>query len=275
MHIGNVIKAGCLQLCSQADIATNLNTIKNILKRDLKTEVDLLLLPENVTLLTSDKTRRRNSVQKESLHKVFDFFSTLAVQYQAWIVAGSLLIQNESDANHYNNHCPVFSPNGDLYSSYDKMHLFDADLGSERWCESDFISAGNTPVMISLDEHWKLGLSICYDLRFPELYRDYSKQGCNILTVPAAFTVPTGQAHWETLLRARAIENQSYVLAAGQSGTHQDGRKTYGHSMIIDPWGEILAQIESSEGLITADLELDKLDDIRHRLPALQHRRIK
>jgi predicted amidohydrolase len=151
---------------------------------------------------------------------------------------------------------------------------FLADLTSESWKESSSITAGDSPSTVDISEDWKVGLSICYDLRFPELYRNYSEQGCNIMTVPAAFTVPTGKAHWETLLRARAIENQSYVLAAGQTGKHQDGRQTYGHSMIIDPWGKVLAQAEAEVGLIVTELSLAKINDIRTRIPALKHRRL-
>ena len=183
-------------------------------------------------------------------------------------------IQDEHSPDKFYNHCPVFSPTGKLMNHYNKIHLFNADLGSESWQESQSISAGNTPQTTLLDTPWKIGLSICYDLRFPELYRQYSEHGCNILSVPAAFTVPTGKAHWKTLLKARAIENQCYVLAAGQCGKHQAGRTTYGHSMIIDPWGKVLAKLEEGEGIITAQLDYNHLQHIRQQLPALQHRKL-
>ncbi len=148
------------------------------------------------------------------------------------------------------------------------------DLGSESWHESTQIFAGETPKTIQLDEYWKAGLSICYDLRFPELYRQYNNQGCNILSIPAAFTVPTGKAHWDILLKARAIENQAYILAAGQVGTHQDGRKTYGHSQIISPWGETLSCLPQTEGIISATLDATLLTNLKQRMPVSKHRRL-
>jgi len=264
----------CLQLNSTNSIEENLDTISNILQAQITPNTTLLVLPENAVLITDDKKLRHQSAQKDVYQATFSFFSKLAIQYQTWIVAGSLLIQDETNAGKYFNHCPVFSPDGKLQQSYNKIHLFDVDLASESWQESSHITAGSTPATVRINQHWKAGLSICYDLRFPELYRTYSQQGCNIITVPAAFTVPTGKAHWETLLRARAIENQSFVLAAEQTGLHKDGRTTYGHSMIIDPWGNILTQIEHGEGLITTTLSLQQQHDIQRRMPTLQHRRL-
>lgn len=262
-----------MQLCSSDDVTQNLQRITQLLAEHTQT-IDVLLLPENATLITADNQLKHHHAQASEYKKIFQHFSDLAKTHQLWLIAGSLLIQDERNPDKYFNHNPVFSPEGKLVAAYNKMHLFDVDLGSESWQESAQISAGETPEMVSLDEYWKVGLSICYDLRFPELYRQYSAQGCNILTVPAAFTVPTGKAHWNTLLKARAIENQAYVLAAGQVGTHADGRKTYGHSQIINPWGETLAEIESGEGIISATINSTFLDDLKQRMPVLQHRRI-
>lgn len=267
------LQVACMQLCSSDDVQQNLQHIGQLLA-DHAQPIDVLLLPENATLITHDIQRKQHHAQPSEYNKILQHFSNLAKTYQCWFIAGSMLIQDGNNPDKFLNHSPVFSPEGKLVTAYNKMHLFDVDLGSESWQESAQISAGKTPETVTLNEHWKVGLSICYDLRFPELYRQYSAQGCNILTVPAAFTVPTGKAHWNTLLKARAIENQAYVLAAGQVGTHADGRKTYGHSQIINPWGETLAEIESGEGIISATINSTFLDDLKQRMPVLQHRRI-
>jgi predicted amidohydrolase len=231
-------------------------------------------LPENAALLTKDSELKHKSAQPEVYDTILKFFSQQAIAHHTWLIAGSLLIQDQNNPSKYFNHCPVFSPSGEMINGYNKMHLFDADLGTESWHESKLISAGNSPTTVALNEQWKVGLSICYDLRFPELFRVYSEQECNIMSVPAAFTVPTGKAHWEILLRARAIENQAYVLAAGQVGTHKDGRQTYGHSMIVDPWGKILTTQNQGEGLVSASLSFVQIKDIHKHLPALLHRRL-
>ncbi|MDX8384097.1 MAG: carbon-nitrogen hydrolase family protein [Ghiorsea sp.] len=268
------LRVACIQLNSADDIAQNLANISEILAQHRKDKLDLLLLSENATLLSSHQAKKSKYAQKAEYLALFDYFSQLAKEHQLWLVAGSLLIQDDQHPERNFNHCPVFSPDGTMVNAYNKIHLFDADLGSESWLESEHISPGDTPQTQALTHQWKLGLSICYDLRFPELYRYYAEQGCNIFTVPAAFTVPTGQAHWETLLRARAIENQAYVLAAGQWGKHADGRKTYGHSMIIDPWGKVLCQLEQGEGLIYADLSFKALTKLQQRMPVLKHRQL-
>jgi len=267
------ITAACLQLCSSDNVVQNLDKITHLVLQHQE-NIDVLLLPENVTLITNDKKLKHQAAQPEQYKKVFDIFAALAKQHECWLIAGTLLIQDKSNPDKYFNHCPVFSPDGQLVSHYNKIHLFDVDLGSESWLESASITAGDQPSMVDLNQDWRVGLSICYDVRFPELYRHYSSQDCNIMTVPSAFTVPTGKAHWNTLLKARAIENQSYVLAAAQCGNHQDARQTYGHSMIIDPWGEVLAEQAQDEGLIAAELSLQHLQNIRKRMPALNHRKV-
>jgi len=268
------LHVACVQLCSTDDVKQNINTIQHILAQHKAQQFDLIVLPENATLITKNGHLKRKNAKKESYLEVFEYFSQLASQYQTWLIAGSILIDDPQNPGKYFNHCPVFSPDGKLANHYNKMHLFDVDLGSESWLESASITAGDQPSMVDLNNDWRVGLSICYDVRFPELYRHYSSHGCNIMTVPAAFTVPTGKAHWQTLLKARAIENQSYVIAAAQCATHQDGRQTYGHSMMIDPWGETLAEQPENEGLIAAHLSLQHLQNIRKRMPALNHRKV-
>lgn len=275
MSLNNNLRVACMQLNSSDCIEENLDTIAKLLDDHQQQNNQLILLPENAVLLTNNLSLKQQAVTAETNHRIFAFFSQQAKQYNTWLIAGSLLVPDPENPDKFLNHCPVFSPDGTHTNSYNKMHLFDADLKTESWHESTLITAGKSPVRVALDNDWKVGLSTCYDLRFPELYREYSNQGCNIMTVPAAFTVPTGKAHWEPLLRARAIENQSFILAAGQSGQHADGRHTYGHSMIIDPWGEILNIIEHGIGMISATLSLEKLEDIQRHMPVLKHRRLK
>ncbi|MDP3082192.1 MAG: nitrilase-related carbon-nitrogen hydrolase, partial [Rubrivivax sp.] len=167
----------------------------------------------------------------------------------------------------------VFAPDGTLAARYDKMHLFAYDNGSERYDEGRTLRAGAAPQALQAGP-LRVGLSVCYDLRFPELYRALMTPPCDLLCVPSAFTYPTGQAHWELLLRARAVENQAYVLAPAQGGTHENGRRTWGHSMVVDPWGDIVAVQAEGEGVVLAEVDSARLAQVRQQLPALQHRRL-
>jgi nitrilase len=171
------------------------------------------------------------------------------------------------------NRCCVFAPDGHQAAHYDKVHLFAFDNGRERYDEGRTLLAGSQPVAVQAGP-LRLGLSICYDLRFPELYRALMQPPCDLLCVPSAFTHTTGRAHWELLLRARAVENQCYVLAPAQGGQHENGRRTWGHSMVVDPWGEVLAVCEEGEGLAMAEVSRERIDQVRSQLPALAHRRL-
>jgi len=263
------MQVSCIQMCSSHDLKSNFSKLEHLFKEVAKKDSKIAVLPENFSFISQNKQEILENSEKS--HLTLNFLSQQAKQHRLWIIAGSML-QPAIDSQKLYNRSPIFTPEGKLLTSYDKMHLFDADLGTEHWQESQYIEAGKKPTSIHINNYWKAGISICYDLRFPELYRHYSTQGCNILTVAAAFTVPTGKAHWEILLRARAIENQCYVLAAAQSGKHSDARETYGHSMIIDPWGKILAELPNGEGSITVKLDSTVLEHIRTSLPALQHR---
>jgi nitrilase len=166
----------------------------------------------------------------------------------------------------------VFSPRGERAARDDKKHLFAYEKGRERYDEGRTLQAGRTPVAFDADG-WRVGLSVCYDLRFPELYRALARPPCDLLSVPSAFTYTTGSAHWEVLLRARAIENQCYVIAAAQGGTHENGRRTFGHSLVVDPWGELVAcRRDEGEGIVVAELARERIADVRRQLPALEHR---
>jgi nitrilase len=211
---------------------------------------------------------KQQFARQECPETVLPFLVAAARKYRLAIIAGSVLLAGREEK--LRNVCLVYDHRGHCLGTYDKIHLFDVELSDRSYCESAQIEAGRTPLIVEI-AGWTLGVSICYDLRFPELYRHYRNAGCNLLSIPSAFAVPTGQAHWEVLLRARAIENQAYVLAPAQIGNHPGARKTYGHSLIVDPWGEIIAQAKNDDPaggeLIMAELKLNRVEEIRRRMP--------
>jgi len=199
----------------------------------------------------------------------------LAAQAQAhglWLIGGTLPMRAATPDRAYNA-CCVHAPDGSLAARYDKMHLFRFDNGRESYDEARVLDAGSAPVALQAGA-LRIGLSVCYDLRFPELYRQLCTLPCDLLSVPSAFTYTTGRAHWELLLRARAVENQCYVIAPAQGGTHENGRRTWGHSMVVDPWGEVLAVLPEGEGVVLAEIDMKRLASVRQQLPALTHRRL-
>ncbi|MCX8518346.1 MAG: carbon-nitrogen hydrolase family protein, partial [Rhodoferax sp.] len=204
------------------------------------------------------------------------FLAAAARRYQLWIVAGTLPLSSGSTPGKVFNSSLTYNPQGACVARYDKMHLFCYDNGQERYDEATVLERGQTPTQFALpsrDGHrWQIGLSVCYDLRFAELYRGYAAAGADLLLVPAAFTHTTGQAHWQVLLRARAIENLAFVVAAAQGGVHPNGRQTWGQSMLIDPWGQVLAELAQGPGVVLADLDAAAMQRWRQQLPALQHR---
>lgn len=268
------MRVACLQLCSGDNVSANLDSVARLLAEAAEQGVELALLPENFAFMGGDLERKRRFASEEVPSSVLPFLAREASRHRLYLVGGSLL--REGREGKLRNSCPVFGPDGSCLASYDKLHLFDIDLPGESHRESELIEPGDGPVWLDV-LGWRLGLSICYDLRFPELYRQYAAAGCRLLSIPSAFTVPTGAAHWEVLLRARAIENQAYVLAPAQGGTHPGGRRTYGHSLIVDPWGEVLARgsAQADDGeLLIAELNGERLQQVREGLPALQHRRL-
>lgn len=264
---------------SGPDVAENLAFITARLRAE--SNLDLLVLPENAVQMPA--TRNQQYVESASGGEVQNTLSQLAVDTHTAILLGSLAIQTESNQKPFARSL-LFDSQGRSCHAYDKLHLFDVDTGSGmrgQYRESDSYQPGRlTEAQISPkplrigDLTVQLGLSICYDLRFPEMYRSLVQRGAQIVCVPAAFTHETGKAHWATLLRARAIENQVYVLAAAQHGTHANGRQTWGHSMIIDPWGEVIAQQNAGQGLVSATLDLTKIESLKERFPVHQHRRL-
>ncbi len=232
----------------------------------------MLFTPEMSGLLDSNRERAANSVQSEGQDEVLAVVRDAARHHQLWVALGSLALKGAGDK--FVNRSFVIDDGGEIRGRYDKIHLFDVDLPSgESWRESGMYEAGRGPELVRGTPVGSLGLTICYDLRFPALFERLVEAEADVISVPAAFTIPTGKAHWHVLLRARAIEAGVFVVAAAQSGAHEDGRKTYGHSLVVDPWGEVLLDAGEEPGVYFAEIDLGRISEIRSRIPALKHRR--
>ena len=261
-----------VQMNSQPDLDHNLEEAHGLIKEAAGQGAALISLPENFAYLGNLESRleksERIAVQAEK------FLSETAREYGIYLLGGSYPVLAASGKVY--NRSTLVGPDGSTLAAYDKIHLFDVDLeGGESYRESDYVQPGeNEPVVYQSEDLGSIGLSVCYDLRFPELYRELSDKGAELLTVPSAFTRTTGKDHWHPLLKARAIENTCYVLAAAQTGLHGKKRKTYGHSLIIDPWGNILADAGEDTGVIYAEFKPDIIADVRRSIPSLEHRRL-
>lgn len=233
----------------------------------------MLFTPEMTNILDGDKGRAARMVRSEGDDPVLRAVCEAAARHGLWVHLGSLALLAE-DGTRFVNRGFVIDDKGAIRGRYDKIHLFDVDLPTgESWRESATYRAGQAPTVVRGTPVGDLGLAICYDLRFPALFERLAEAGAQTIAVPAAFTVPTGQAHWHVLLRARAIESGLFVVAAAQCGQHQDGRQTYGHSLVVDPWGAVLAEGGENNGLLFADVDLDAITMVRGRIPVLAHRR--
>jgi len=267
------VKIAVFQMTTGIDPAANLTTIMDAIRQAKSKDAEMLFTPEMSGYLDRDRKRASATIVAEADDLVLSGVREKAAALGLWVSIGSLAVADPATPGKWRNRAFVIDDTGAIRARYDKMHLFDVDLPTgESWRESSSYAAGDTAVLV--DTPWApIGLSICYDLRFPDLYRTLSDAGAQILTVPAAFTVPTGKAHWHVLLRARAIEAGCYVIAAAQTGTHADGRETYGHSLVIDPWGAVLLDMDEAPGIATLDLDLARVNTVRQRIPALDHRR--
>lgn len=267
-----MLKVACLQMNAGPVIADNLDYVQRHIIMAADQGVQFIATPENTCHMKFPQRDKLLSSLREEDHDALPLFTSLAKQKGVWILLGSLSIKIADDK--IANRSYLIDDQGQIAATYDKIHMFDVDLkGGESYRESEIVHAGDRAVLA--DTPWgKVGMTICYDLRFPQLYRTLAQAGASILTVPAAFTVPTGQAHWETLMRARAIENGAYVIAPAQCGTHDGGRKTYGHSLIVGPWGDIISQGGDAPGLVIADLDMDAVAQARRSIPSLHHDRI-
>ena len=273
--MARILKAACVQLCSGLDPEAGVRTAAELVREAVAAGARYVLTPENTVLMDEDKARVRALVGTMENDVSVAAFSALAAELGIFLHIGSLALRTgEPDDDRLANRSILFGPDGRIRAWYDKIHLFDVRLGDgeKDYRESDYIRPGRRAVLADAGDV-RIGMSICYDVRFPALYRTLAKAGAECMTVPAAFTVPTGRAHWHVLLRARAIENGAFVLAAAQGGRHESGRATYGHSLIISPWGEILAEAGEEPGVIRADLVMDRVADVRARIPVLRNER--
>jgi predicted amidohydrolase len=264
------LKTACIQLSSGSDMAANIARIEALVAEAAAQGAQLAALPENAFLMDEPGAQRQRYTQEN--HPGIRAAAALAQRHSLWLLVGSAAIYPPEGDKAYNRSL-LFNPQGEITAHYDKIHLFDVEVGDgQSYRESAKILSGSKTVLAQLPEGI-LGMTICYDVRFPHLYRALAKAGADILAVPSAFTQVTGEAHWHVLLRARAIENGCFVIAPAQCGTHPGGRKTYGHSLIIDPWGRVLADGGTQEGIIACELDLAHVRNTRAKLPSLQHDR--
>ena len=263
------IRVACVQLTSRADKAANLERMERLVARAAATGADLVVLPEKWNAI-GDAAVLHAAAEPIAGGESVEAMATWARTHGITLVGGSITERREGREK-LSNTCLVFDPEGELAAVYRKIHLFDVDVGGHRYRESDAEEPGDEPVVARLED-WPIGLSVCYDVRFPELYRILALEGAELVTVPAHFTLYTGKDHWHVLLRARAIENQLYVAAAAQVGETTPGKPSYGRSLIADPWGIVLAEAPDEETVISAELDRERLREIRRNLPALANR---
>jgi len=268
-------KFAALQTVSTPDLARNLEAAGRLIAQAAEAGAQWVSLPEYFCLMGLRDDAKLGIAEPDGDGPIQRFLADAARRHQVTLVGGTLPILAKKPG-HVRNACCVYGPDGRRLARYDKIHLFAFDNGKETYDEARVLEAGDTPVAF---EHggWRAGLSICYDLRFPELYRDLMRPPCDVLFVPAAFTHTTGLAHWLLLLRARAVENQCYVVAPAQGGLHENGRRTFGHSVVIDPWGEILSLAldgAEGEGFAIAEISRERIEQVRMQLPALKHRKL-
>jgi deaminated glutathione amidase len=268
----NLLKVALIQLRTQARLGAAREQLAPLLERAAGSGAHLVATPEGTNILQRDRGRFDEDALYEDDPAAMDWYSAQAKQYQITLLIGSALLRRKTGKAA--NRSLLFGPDGALITHYDKIHLFDVNLGAgQESRESAAFQPGERAVVADA-AFGKLGLTICYDVRFPHLYRDLAKAGAQIIAVPAAFTAPTGKAHWHALLRARAIETGAYIIAPAQGGRHEDGRTTFGHSLMVDPWGEIFAELDHDEpGVLIAGLKLDKVAEARAKIPSLTHDR--
>jgi len=271
--VEDLILIAAIQLNSGANLDKNLHSAFSLIERAKQQGAACVVLPENFAWMG----RERDADQFSEIPgngPVQRFLSQTATELRLWIIGGSHRLRAPQDpSQRVSNTSLVFSPQGEQVARYDKIHLFDADVNDGKpYMESDTIRRGESISLIDTG-FARIGLSICYDLRFPALYQSLRQHGADLIVVPAAFTVPTGEAHWRTLLRARAIENQVYIVAPAQCGTHADGRKTWGHSLCIDPWGNVIAELDNEPGIALCPFSAQSLAEIRQKMPVFKHQR--
>lgn len=265
------MRIAAVQMTSGADKAANLDSATRLIRKAAESGAQLVGVPENFSWMGPEPERNQNAetLEGETLVRMAELARSLKIS----VLAGSVLESGGPGGRLFNTSV-FFGPEGQRLGVYRKIHLFDVEVGDGQTYRESAAVAPGTEVVVADSPVGKVGLSVCYDLRFPELYRRHAEAGAVLLTVPAAFTLMTGKDHWEVLLRARAIENQAYVIAPAQQGKHPKDRLTWGHAMVVDPWGLVVARASEGEGLAMAELDLEYLAKVRRTLPALQHRRL-
>ncbi|MGI9317132.1 MAG: carbon-nitrogen hydrolase family protein [bacterium] len=265
-------KIAVAQFCSNDSIPDNLDLASELIGQASAEGAEAVFLPECFGLMQTSRQQLYDSAEQAGKGPIQEVISYAAKQHEITVFAGTLPIRSEDPKRVFNSSI-VYGTCGEELARYDKIHLFDVQLGNgEQYFESDYTMPGAETVIVECSLG-KVGLSVCYDLRFPELYRILVNKGAQILVVPSAFSSTTGPAHWHTLLRARAIENFCYVVASAQEGTHPSGRKTYGHTLVVDPWGRVIAEKQSGTGLLMAEIDLKRVEQARKEIPSLEHRK--
>jgi deaminated glutathione amidase len=267
--VADRLRVACIQLNASDSKAENIERAGGLVARAASTGADLVVLPEKWNGIGPPDFLRANAETLDG--ETVEAMSSWARDHKVTLLGGSIAERREGREK-LSNTCLVFDPEGEIVALYRKIHMFDVEVGGQVYRESESEEAGEETARLSEVEGWKLGLTVCYDLRFPELYRILAVEGAEVIAVPAAFTLFTGKDHWELLLRARAVENQCYVVAADQWGTHGDGKASYGRSMIVDPWGLVIAQAADEDGVIAAELDRTRIQDVRRALPSLANR---
>jgi len=266
-------RVAAIQMASGSNVTANLHEAARLINDAANMGAKLVILPENFALMAMHPSDNIKIREQYGNGPIQYFLSEQAKRFSLWLVGGTVPLETD-DPHKIRAACLVFDDTGQEKGRYDKMHLFDVSVPSEQnYCESEIIEAGNEVVVIDTP-YGRLGLAVCYDLRFPELFRCMLSENVDLLAVPAAFTAITGKAHWEVLIRARAVENLCYVIAANQGGYHVNGRETHGNSMIVEPWGGILTRLNRGAGVICADIDLEKQSNLRCNFPSHKHRKI-
>lgn len=267
-------KVAAIQMASGPNVQANLDEARKFIGIAVQQGAELIVLPENFAIMGMTEMDKVAVAEKYGQGLIQDFLSSQASDHGIWLVGGTIPIQSTEENKVYAT-CLLFNDRGEVVSRYDKIHLFDVTLeeSNESYTESETTASGEE-VVVAETPFGRLGLAICYDLRFPEMFRAMADAGVDICTLPSAFTSQTGKAHWETLIRARAIENLSYMVAAAQGGYHVNGRETHGDSMIVDPWGTVLNRLPHGTGVVISEIDINKLQKTRQLFPALEHRRL-
>ena len=266
-------RVAAIQMVSGADVDANLDEAARLISTAVSAGAEFVVLPENFAIMPTKDAGQLQVMERDGDGPIQEFLSAQAHQNHIWLVGGSIPLVS-SQPSKVRAACLLFNDRGERVARYDKLHLFDVKLDNgEEYSESLTIEPGESVVVVD-SPIGRLGLTICYDLRFPELFRQMLDQGAEIFSVPSAFTATTGKVHWEILLRARAIENLAYVIGAGQGGSHSSGRETYGDSIVIDPWGKVINRLARGPGIVTADIDRLRLEKLRRSLPSIEHRRL-